>query len=163
MVYRRGIRIGQYCDILDTKMGDYSNYAHHCSVLHSSVGDRTSIGRYTMIAYAQIGKFCSISWDVMIGALEHPTHTISTHAFSYRKQFGLCEKDINIPHKKVIIENDVWIGTGAIIRSGVRIGTGAIIDAGAVVIKDVAPYEIVAGVPAKGIGYRFEKEIRTIL
>ena len=84
---------------------------------------------------------------------------ISTHAFTYRKQFDIVEEDIMLKHPITNIGNDVWIGCGAIILSGVTIGDGAIIGAGAVVTKDVEPYTIVAGVPAKVLKTRFEKEI----
>ena len=103
--------------------------------------------------------YCSISFDVIIGAVSHPMDFISTHAFTYRKQFDIVEEDIMLKHPITNIGNDVWIGCGAIILSGVTIGDGAIIGAGAVVTKDVEPYTIVAGVPAKVLKTRFEKEI----
>lgn len=152
-------RIDNNVGLTNSTLSAYVNVAHHAQISNSIINDRTSIGRYSKIQNAEIGKYCSVSWDVTIGATKHPIHTISTHAFPYRKQFGLCGSDIKLEHKKVIIENDVWIGCGAIIMPGVHISNGAIIGAGAVVTKDVAAYEIVAGVPAKNIGYRFNERI----
>ena len=155
---KHGISIAHNVDFNHVDLGDYVNIAHHAQVSDSTIGVRTSIGRYSKIQFADIGKYCSISWDVTIGALEHPTHAVSTHAFSYRKQFGICDHDVQIPHKRVSIGNDVWIGCGAIIMPGVSIGNGAIIGAGGVVTHHVAPYEIVAGCPAKHITWRFSND-----
>ena len=157
---KRGVRIAKKVDFDNCEFGNYVNIAHHAQVGDSVIGDRTSIGRYTKIRFANIGKFCSISWDVTIGALEHPIHSLSMHAFTFRTQYGLCNKEFKIPHKTCTIGNDVWIGCGVIVISGVNIGDGAIVGAGAVVTKDVQPYEIVAGVPAKHIGWRFPEDRR---
>ena len=140
-------------------MESYGNIAHHAQVGDAVIGTRSSIGRYSKVRYAEIGKYCSVSWDVTIGAIEHPLQALSTHAFPYRKRFGLCERDEQIEHKKAIIGNDVWIGCGVIIMPGVTVGDGAVIGAGAVVTHDVSPYEIVGGIPAKHISWRFPKNI----
>lgn len=161
----RHIHISNDVDInfKNVYLDEYVNMAYRASIANSKVGRCTSIGRYTKIQMAEIGKYCSISWDCTIGALEHNISSVSTHAFSYRKQFGLVKCDSQIPHRKCIIGNDVWIGCGSIIMPGVRIGSGAIIGAGSVVTKDVDSYEIVAGVPAKHIRYRFNHDIKAKL
>ena len=105
-----------------------------------------------------MGKYCSISWNVTIGATSHPTSHLSTHAFPYISTFGFTNKDRRIK-QKTTIKNDVWIGVNSIIMPGITIGNGAIIGAGAVVTKDVLDYEVVAGVPATTIRYRFSKDI----
>ena len=158
---QKGIFISHNVDIdlNNTELGYHVNLAHHSQIQNSIVGDYTSIGRYSKVSRAEIGKFCSIAWDCTIGATEHNFHSISTHAFTYRKKFGFCNKDEQINHKKVIIENDVWIGCGVIIMPGVHIGNGAVIGGGAVVTKDVKPYEIVAGCPAKHINWRFSQDV----
>ena len=139
-----------------TKLSDYCFLAHHSEIQNSIIGKRTSIGRYTKIRDANIGSYCSISWNVTIGAPSHPMTRITSHAFTYRKQFGLVSKNENLETKITTIGNDVWIGCNAVIMSGVTIGNGAIIGAGAIVTKNVEPYSIVAGVPAKKIRNRFE-------
>ena len=146
-------------ELSNCKLSEYCNLAHHASVNNSEIGKRTSVGRFSKIRDSKIGTYNSISWDVTIGAVSHPMDRISMHAFTYRKQFGISDKDIMIPQKTTRIGNDVWIGYGAIILSGVTIGDGAIIGAGAVVTKDVEPYTVVAGVPAKVIKKRFEDEV----
>lgn len=160
LTYRRKyIQIGRHAEIQNVSLDEYVNLAHHCQVSNSHVGLRSSIGRYSKIQYAEIGKYCSISWDVTIGAISHPLHSLSTHAFTYRKQFGICSKDELLNHTKVLIGNDVWIGCGAIIMPGVCIGDGAVIGAGSVVTHNVAAYEIVVGCPAKHLGERFPKDM----
>lgn len=148
-----------FITLKNTEIGRYCHFAHHCEVKNSHIGDRSSIGRYTKIENSNIGKYCSISWNVTIGAPTHDIERITTNAFTYRKLFGLVTQDKNIQQKRTEIGNDVWIGCHAIIIAGVHIGNGAVIGAGAVVTKDVAPYTIVAGVPAKCIKYRFDDSI----
>lgn len=140
--------------------------------LKSSFTGRLGYGSYigsNSSLTGKIGRFCSISDNVHVVSGRHPTKNfISTHpaffspqcqaGFSYSEEqhfeeFRNAEGDYN-----VVIGNDVWIGFGAIILEGITIGDGAVIAAGAVVIKDVAPYTIVGGVPAKKIGQRFDDE-----
>ncbi|WP_428073568.1 CatB-related O-acetyltransferase [Candidatus Avelusimicrobium luingense] len=106
----------------------------------------------------QIGNYCSIAGDVsFILASEHPYTGLSTYPFKVK--FGLQTREAQ-SKGDIIVGDDVWIGMGAIICSGVHIGQGAIIAAGSVITKDVEPYAIVGGNPAKVIKYRFEPEIR---
>ncbi|MBR1807885.1 MAG: CatB-related O-acetyltransferase [Paludibacteraceae bacterium] len=120
-----------------------------------------------MMFHCSIGSYCSISYGVTIGPPEHKYNRISTHPFIYDSKFGLAGEDQNIRNEKFAntleIGNDVWIGCNSTILRGIKIGDGAIIGANAVVTKDVPPYAIVAGVPAKVIKYRFSKEIVTKL
>ena len=155
-----GVRIANEVDLQNVRLANFVNFAHHSQASNCTIGDRTSIGRYSKIAYAKIGKYCSISWDVTIGAISHPMHAISTHAFSFQKRFGLCEIDRKLDHQYVEIGNDVWIGTGVIIMPGLHVGNGAVIGGGSVVTHPVEDYEIVAGCPARHIGWRFEEDIR---
>lgn len=128
----------------------------------------STIGRYTYTCYddeivnCEIGQFCSISDDVIIGGAEHPINWVSTSPVFQnvkhsgpKKRFAKHEFDGIL---RTVIGNDVWIGKRAIIKAGVKIGDGAVVGAGAVVTKDVPPYAIVAGVPAKIIKYRFDED-----
>ncbi len=105
-----------------------------------------------------IGNFVSIANDVkfLLGG-NHSIDTISTYPF---KAKIYNEREIAITKGEIVVEDDVWIGAHSTILSGVRIGQGSIVGAGSVVTKNVEPYSIVAGNPAKFIRYRFNKEMR---
>ncbi|HEY1095944.1 MAG TPA: CatB-related O-acetyltransferase [Alphaproteobacteria bacterium] len=118
---------------------------------------------YANVMLQEIGAFCSIAPNVTIPFGLHPSETVSTHPTFYESRFGFTPHDIDISqfipkNRKVTIGHDVWIGTNVTILTGITIGTGAIIGAGAVVTKDVPPYAIIAGVPAKILRYRFDEE-----
>lgn len=132
----------------------------------------TTVGRFTYIAGATIGNaklgaFCSIG-EALIGGLgTHPVDMLSTHPsfYSNRAQAGRCFADKQYVEEvsTTIIGNDVWIGAHATVLDGVSVGDGAIIAAGAVVNRDIPPYAIVGGVPAKIIRFRFSDEVIQIL
>ena len=137
----------------------------------------TYIGSRCTFVSTDIGSFCSIAADVRIIAGEHPANTwISTHPAFYSSNcvtgvsFTTANKYneikyVNEERRRIVsIGNDVWIGFGVRILNGVHIGDGAIIATSAVVTKDVEPYAIVGGVPAKKIGQRFnDQEISFLL
>lgn len=115
-----------------------------------------------------IGKYCSIADDVLFMANNDHDYTTATTYPLYLLDKEMPNKyretDSNKQGKsQIIIGNDVWIGTRATICSGVRINNGAVVAAGAVVTKDVPPYAIVGGNPAKVIKYRFEEETIALL
>lgn len=127
----------------------------YCNLNGNLIGDRTAIGRYSQTALGS-----------QVGVGGHPTDWLSTHFFQYRDHFepfpadhpdGL--KGRHEENQPTLIGNDVWIGSLAFVKSGVTIGDGAIVAAGAVVVKDVPPYAIVGGVPAKTIRLRFPEAI----
>lgn len=132
-------------------------------IFNTEIGDFTYTGRNFTCWNAKLGKFCSISWNVGVGGANHDYNRISQHAFLYASQFGLIKKGqkegYNRFESECIIGNDVWIGCNAVICRGVKIGDGAVIAAGAVVTKDVAPYTIVGGVPAKIIKRRCSEDL----
>jgi len=147
-----------------------NNFIDRFVVLHNvKIGEYSYIGYNSKINNCKIGKFCSISADVKIGLGKHPIDRISTSPIIYSNSnpFNIkiaSDKNKFKENEEVIIGNDVWIGTNAIIMGGVTIGDGAIIAAGAVVVKDVGAYEIVGGVPAKLIRKRFsDMDINNLL
>lgn len=105
----------------------------------------------------KIGNYCSIASNVtFIPQLDHYTNHISTYPFKVKV---MCEQFEAISKGDIVINDDVWIGYGATILSGVHIGQGAIIMAGAVVSKDIPPYAMAGGVPARPLKYRFSENI----
>ncbi len=147
--------VGQYCEI------DRRNYLHN-----SVIGHFTYTGWNTYIGFADIGKFCSISRDVDIGGQDHNYSAISSMPIKKILQMKTGSQPVWDKSKKVYIGNDVWIGQGVTVlkKNGITISDGAVIAAGAVVCKDIGPYEIWGGVPAKFIKYRFcEKWISKLL
>ena len=111
-----------------------------------------------------IGAFCSIAPTVeFVVSADHNTKNVST--YPYKTHIVKLGLNIDDSQSKgdIVVKDDVWIGYNAIIMSGVTIGQGAVVAAGAVVTKDVPPYAIVGGVPAKVISYRFQQDIINFL
>ena len=112
----------------------------------------------------KIGKFCSIACGAkfLFTSGNHSLQSLSTYTFPiFYEEWGLDAKDIRSAWDNkgdIVIGNDVWIGYEAVILSGVTIGDGAIVGARAVVTKDVPPYPLVGGVPARSIRRRFDEE-----
>lgn len=126
-----------------------------------SVGKRSYGGLYVLQFNSDnclsIGNYCSIGPNVIfILSADHYLKHISTFPFKVKI---IKEKYEATSKGDIIVEDDVWIGYGSIILSGVRIGQGAVIGAGSIVTKDVPPYSIVCGNPAKVVKYRFNKDI----
>lgn len=135
-----------------------------------NLGKHSYIGSNVVIwnEKTTIGKYCSIANDVSVGAHKHPIHTLSSSPFVYQERPSHIGKGLEIQNplihlfdiaqKKVTIGNDVWIRIKATIMPDITIGDGAVIGANAVVTKDVPPYAVVVGVPAKVIKYRFDED-----
>ncbi|MFN3860914.1 MAG: CatB-related O-acetyltransferase [Roseateles sp.] len=125
--------------------------------------DRHSfIGYDCQLLNVEIGPFCSLGSRITIGGVAHPSHFVSTspvflsHKDSVKAKFARHDY---LPQTTTTIGADVWIADGAYIKAGVTIGHGAIVGMGAVVTRDVPPYAIVGGNPARLIRYRFEQSI----
>lgn len=144
--FERDINIARFCLLTKTKIGRYS-YVNTGSTINNCV----------------IGNFCSIGGGAKIGLGRHPINMVSTSPLFYSKQtiFGKNWVENEPVFEKTLpitIGNDVWIGANAIIMGGINIGDGAVIAAGAIVTRDVEPYNIVGGIPAKFIKKRFDDE-----
>ena len=105
-----------------------------------------------------IGRYTSIGRNCTIGTGSHNVDSLSTSAFFAKRVTPVLKLADNINRIRVLCGNDVWIGDNAIIFSGVKIGDGAVIGGGAIVTKDVEPYAIVVGSPAKILRLRFSYE-----
>lgn len=158
-------RIHPTAELKGCRLGRYVAIAERVVLREVTVGDYSYFERHGEAIYTTIGKFCSIAANVRLNALEHPLERITTHKITYRpnEYFKYLGVDQAFRERRrarlIVIGNDVWIGHGAVVMPGVTIGDGAAIGANAVVTRDVAPYEIVAGVPAKRIRMRFAPEI----
>lgn len=133
-----------------------------CLIVNSSLGKYSSIGYDCTVINTHIGNFCSFGANIKIGGASHPIYWGSTSTIfcEHRDKFDkkLAYHYYN-PAKETKIGNDVWIGDSAMIKAGVTVSNGAVIGTGAVVTKDVGPYEIWAGNPAKCIKRRFDADI----
>lgn len=153
------------CQITDSSFGAYVEIGKGSRVANSVFGDYSYCDRYADIANARIGKFANIAAFARIGATDHPLHTAACHHFLYRSADYWDDTSPDedfFAHRKsrlAHIGNDTWIGASAMIKPEVTLGDGAVVAAGAVVTKDVAPYTIVAGTPARPLRLRQPPEI----
>ncbi len=156
------VTIGDFSRLSDCTLAEHVAIQRNNMIYNARLGRYSYTGRNTTIWHADIGAFCSISWNVSIGGANHDYTRLTTHTFLYAEDFQLLpegETGYDRFAQPCIIENDVWIAANACICRNVTVGTGAVVAAGAVVTRDVEPYTIVGGVPAKPIGKRFSDDI----
>lgn len=157
--------IGENCKIVNSRLGEFTEVGISNFYENVILDDYSYTGQFCFLQNVEIGKFVNIAPMVRIGATNHPMERPTLHHFTYRrKMYGFDDKDDEDFFKKresnkVYIENDVWIGHGAVILPGVTIGNGSIVGSGAIVTKNVEPYTVVVGVPAKTIKKRFNDDI----
>lgn len=158
------------CTINTSHIGRNVRLSNNVHIGFGAIVAADSIGKYTYINdyclidrnVESIGAFCSIAYHTKLGLGSHPTNWVSSHAFAYAKKYGFVSQEIPFEKDpgKTIIGNDVWIGANATVLAGVKIGDGAIIGANSLVTKDVDPYSIVVGSPARHLRFRFPEETR---
>jgi phosphonate metabolism protein (transferase hexapeptide repeat family) len=151
--------------VLESTLGRYCEVKERVLIRSSALGDYSYVERHSELIYTDVGKFCAIASDVRLNALNHPMERVSQHKFTYRpneyftgKKLDKAFRESRLTQGRVRLAHDVWVGHGAIVLPGVTVGTGAVIAAGAVVTRDVEPYAIVAGTPARFMRWRFEPD-----
>lgn len=148
--------------IIGSKIDKASKIQAGCHIVNSTFDRYSFCGYDCEIVNCDVGAFCSIASNVVIGGNNHPMNWVSMSPVFYagrdsiKRKFSTYQRDED---KRTLIGNDVWIGEKVIIKQGVSVGTGSVIGMGSVVTKDVEPYAIVGGCPARFIRKRFDEQI----
>ena len=152
--------------VRDSLLGPWTRVGARSSLVEVEFGAYSYIVNDASAIYAEIGRFCSIAQGARINPGNHPLHKAALHHFTYRSiSYDVGESDDaeffewRRSHK-VRLGHDVWIGHGAVVLPGVSIGTGAAIGAGAVVSRDIPPFAVAVGVPARPIRDRFPEKVK---
>lgn len=159
----KSLKIGYMSSVTNSNFGLYNTIYNKVSLNEVELGNFTYIAENTSISKTSIGKFCSIGPNCKIGLGKHPSNTfVSTHPIFFstlkQAQISFADKSYFEEFENITIGNDVWLGANVIVIDGVNISDGVIVAASSVVTKDIPPYAIVGGVPAKIIKYRFKED-----
>ena len=146
--------------LVGTTLGRYTELGEASYLEHVELGDYAYFGPGCFLQHCSIGKFANLSAYVRVGATRHPTERASQHHFTYRRRlFGFGDDDESFfawrRAQWATIGHDTWLGHAAIVMPGVTVGVGAVIGAGAVVTRDVPPYAVAVGAPARVVKERF--------
>ncbi|AIY06290.1 hypothetical protein Plano_2325 [Planococcus sp. PAMC 21323] len=152
--------------IKNSKIHKSSKICSASHIVNTNIGKYTYIGNSCTVLQARIGNFCSVADNCIIGGASHPIEWGSTSPVFHNKKNVMKKNFSNhtfITGEETVIGSDVWIGNNSLIKSGLHIGNGAIIGMGSVLTKNVGPYEIWAGNPARLIRKRFDEETISML
>ncbi|MEL6149714.1 MAG: DapH/DapD/GlmU-related protein [Chloroflexota bacterium] len=143
-----------------SEIGAWTEIGRGSYLVESTFGDYSYTAGHAQIIYADVGKFCSIASHVRINPGNHPMWRVTQHHMTYRRQqygFGPDGTEVFAWRRsnRVTVGHDVWLGHNVTLMPGVNVGHGAVVGAGAVVTKDIDPYTVAVGVPAKPIRQRF--------
>lgn len=150
--------------VYDSHFGRYTEIGANSGVVETTFDDYSYTAGDNQIIYAEVGKFSNIASHVRINPGNHPMERVTLHHMTYRRAlYGFGEDDQAFfdwrRSHKCVIGHDTWLGHGVIVMPGVSVGTGAVVGSGAVVTKDIPPYMIAVGVPAKVMRPRFPEPI----
>jgi phosphonate metabolism protein (transferase hexapeptide repeat family) len=158
-------KLGKNVILNRSTLAKHSNIYDDCFLYKAEIDQYSYSNVHTHLLRVKIGKFCSIASHVYIGAAPHPMDRVSTHPLTFLSDYGgfidTDDPDVKSMREDTItaIGNDVWIGQGVVILPNVKVGDGAIIGAHSVVTKDVEPYAVMMGNPARIQRYRFDAEV----
>jgi acetyltransferase-like isoleucine patch superfamily enzyme len=162
-----GTSIGNYSRVDYSKLNEKVRIDRNNHIYQSSLARYSYTGMGVVVMHAEIGAFTSISWNVSIGGADHAYSRMTQHSFLYNDVDNIRPDTETTAYdrfvKPVTVGCDVWIAAGAVITRGVTIGHGAVIGANSVVTKDIPPYAIAVGSPAKIIKYRFSSDVISLL
>jgi phosphonate metabolism protein (transferase hexapeptide repeat family) len=148
-----------------SEIGGWTAIGPHCSVSESTFGDYSYLAGHVSMVWTDVGRFASIAAQTRINPGNHPTWRVTQHHSTYRRiQYGFDTREDDEffqwrREHRCTIGHDVWIGHGVTVIAGKSIGTGAVVGSGAVVTRDIPPYAIAVGVPARVIKYRFPPDV----
>ncbi|MFM2149152.1 MAG: hypothetical protein RLZZ187_1458 [Pseudomonadota bacterium] len=154
--------------VRESTLGAYTEVGARTTLAEVEMGDYSYVVHDAQIIYATIGRFCSIASHTRVNPGNHPLDRVALNHFTYRASaYGLGPDEAGFfdwrRGHRVTLGHDVWLGHGVIVLPGVSIGTGAAIGAGAVVTKDIQPFAVAVGNPARVIRLRFPADIRAAL
>lgn len=151
-----GVTVGDDTTVARCKLGNNVGLNRRSYINDSIIGSFSYAGSNTTMNFSSVGKFCSLARNVDIGGFDHDYHKVTTMPmFRFKQLSGGGNPEVR-GEELCMVGNDVWIAAGTQILHKVFVGDGAVIGGGAVVTKDVPPYAIVAGVPARIIKFRFD-------
>lgn len=156
--------VGENSKLNNVTFEEYNEIGIYNFIENTDFGRFSYTGQFCFIQNTKVGRYVNIAASVRIGPTDHPMERPTLHHFTYRPQmysFDIEQEKEWFDHRAsrvTTIGHDTWIGHGAIILPEITIGNGAVVGSGAIVTKDVPPYAIVVGVPAKIVRYRFDDE-----
>lgn len=161
----KSLLVGRFSKVIESKFEGTGEIDEFSCINRSTLGFGSGIGVGSYVSDAEIGRHTMIGSRVSIGGFEHPITWLSVAPFQWGQslgKFGLSEESSKVlfrrkkpDYRRTFIGSDVWIGNNCVLKAGVKIGHGAVIGAGAVVTKNIEPYEVHVGNPAKFLKYRF--------
>ena len=154
--------------VRDSRLGAWTEVGARTTLAEVEMGDYSYVVHDSQIIYASIGRFCSIASHTRINPGNHLLDRVALNHFTYRASaYGLGPDEAGFfdwrRSHRVTLGHDVWLGHGAIVLPCVSIGTCAAVGAGAVVTKDLPPFAVAVGNPARVIRFRFEEGVRAAL